>query len=156
SDPSVGRGKAVKLPAGVRRPMVSVVSAAPSVNQRLPSGPLVMPNASQPSLATQTPNPELGEAARGGAAPNVVRRFGEPEVAIRSGGNARGPTGGNGEQGDAATGRDAPDRAGAIREPEVAIRPSRDAESRARGDIELGDGPCCSPGGNCAQAQQTD
>src|SRR5258707_1379387 len=117
SDPSVGRRKAVKLPAGVRRPMVSVVSAAPSVNQRLPSGPLVMPNASQPSLATQTPNPELGEAARGGNAPNLVRRFGEPKTAIL---------------------------------------PDRDAESRARGDIELGDGPCCSPGGSCAQAQQTD
>src|SRR5258708_6119340 len=99
SDPSVGRGKAAQLPAGVRRPMVSIVSAAPSVNQRLPSGPAVMPNASQPSLATQTPNPELGEAARGGDAPNVVRRFGEPEVAIGPGRDgvrptaSRGPTG---------------------------------------------------------------
>src|SRR5260221_11940013 len=88
SDPSVGRGKAVKLPAGVRRPMVSVVSAAPSVNQRLPSGPLVMPNASQPSLATQTPNPELGEAARGGEPPNLVRPSREPEGATRPGRDA--------------------------------------------------------------------
>ncbi len=135
SDPSVGRGKAVKLPAGVRRPMVSVVSAAPSVNQRLPSGPLVMPNASQPSLATQTPNPELGEAARGGDAPNVVRRFGEPEVAIRSGRDgvrptaSRGPTGRwQGELGETARGGDAPDGVHIwSREPEVAIRPGRDA-----------------------------
>jgi len=53
----------------------------------------------------------------------------------------------------------APDLGGGpsvVGEPEVAIRPSCDAESRARGDIELGDGPCCSPGGSCTQAQQTD
>src|SRR5260221_1372970 len=85
SDPSVGRRKAVKLPAVVMRPMVSVVSAAPSVNQRLPSGPPVMPNASHPSLATQTPNPVLGEAARGGQAPTVLRRFGVAQLATALG-----------------------------------------------------------------------
>jgi len=94
-----------------------------------------MPNASQPSLATQTPNPELGEAARGGDAPNVVRRFGEPEVAIGPGRDgvrptaSRGPTGRwQGELGETARGGDAPDGVHIwSREPEVAIRPGRDA-----------------------------
>src|SRR5260221_559641 len=43
SDPSVGRGKGVKPPAVVMRPILAVVPAS-SVNQRLPSGPAVMPS----------------------------------------------------------------------------------------------------------------
>src|SRR5260221_594880 len=53
SDPSVGRRKAGKLPAVVRRPMVSVGSAAPPVNQRLPSGPAVMPSSLLPGTGNK-------------------------------------------------------------------------------------------------------
>ncbi len=107
---------------------------------------------------------ESGEAAPGGDAPDVVRTVsGEPEVAIGPGRDAGRPAigCGDGEHGESATGRDAPDVALAIRdlrEPEVAIRPGGDTYRRAlRRNGELLDGARFGrPGGETAQAQQTD
>src|SRR6266702_3663930 len=74
---------------------------------------------------------ELGDTACRGDAPDLVRKvFGEPQIAIRPGGDALGAAigRGDGESGEAAPGGDAPDVVRTVSgEPEVAIWPGRKA-----------------------------
>ena len=78
---AVGIGNSVTTPAVVICPILLRFS----VNQRLPSGPAAIPK----GLAAAGGNGELRDDAGGGDPPDLVAvDLGEPEVAVRAGGDA--------------------------------------------------------------------
>ena len=73
----------VTVPAGVIRP---IRSPSNSVNQRLPSGPAAMPFGRRVGGDARA---ELGDGAGGGDPPDpVAEELGEPQVAVRPGGDS--------------------------------------------------------------------
>ena len=123
-------GNSVKVPDGVRRPILFL---ACSVNQRLPSDPEAMNSGVE--LAVGTGNSVT--------VPPVVMRpillalcLGEPEGAVGAGGDAEGAAGGGGDRvlGEAAGGGDAADLVLAVfGEPEGAVGTGDDVLGRGAG-----------------------
>src|SRR3989442_9539040 len=104
-----------------------------SVNQRLPSGPAVIPNG--PLLGVGIGNSSMWNAM-GSIRPLVATPLREPEIAVGADCDPRRLAGGRGKRklGEDAPGGDAPDLvANRLREPEIAVGPGREHRTRVVG-----------------------